>query len=127
MFVDLAFIFAGENDMDVDRVACFHDAVQGYTSLLYKLDASVGFHAFAGHLQELWKALENDPHLPSKLVSLVPCMRLRGTRAPAVHTIAHHVLKTMLARHLFIYGNTFSRAFVTKLDAKLHGNIRNFC
>ncbi|KAK1330750.1 hypothetical protein QTO34_008688 [Cnephaeus nilssonii] len=67
VFVDLAFIFAGENDMDVDRVACFHDAVQGYSSLLYKLDASVGFHAFERHLRELWKALENDPHLPSKL------------------------------------------------------------
>ncbi|XP_006105644.1 E3 ubiquitin-protein ligase RNF213 [Myotis lucifugus] len=67
VFVDLAFIFAGENDMDMDRVACFHDAVQGYSSLLYKLDMSTDFHAFTGHLKELWKALENDPHLPSKL------------------------------------------------------------
>ncbi|ELK38302.1 Protein ALO17 [Myotis davidii] len=67
VFVDLAFIFAGENDMDVDRVACFHDAVQGYSSLLYKLDTSQGFQAFAGHLKELWKALDSDPHLPSKL------------------------------------------------------------
>ncbi|XP_070250935.1 E3 ubiquitin-protein ligase RNF213 isoform X3 [Myotis yumanensis] len=67
VFVDLAFIFAGENDMDVDRVACFHDAVQGYSSLLYKLDESQGFQAFSGHLKELWKALDNDPHLPSKL------------------------------------------------------------
>ncbi|XP_014389422.1 PREDICTED: E3 ubiquitin-protein ligase RNF213-like, partial [Myotis brandtii] len=67
VFVDLAFIFAGENDMDMDRVACFHDAVQGYSSLLYKLDTSAHFHVFMGQLKELWKALENDQHLPSKL------------------------------------------------------------
>ncbi|XP_023378779.1 E3 ubiquitin-protein ligase RNF213 [Pteropus vampyrus] len=67
VFVDLASISAGENDIDVDRVACFHDAVQGYTSLLHKLDRSADFHAFTCHLRELWKALENDQHLPSKL------------------------------------------------------------
>nr|XP_025715341.1 E3 ubiquitin-protein ligase RNF213 [Callorhinus ursinus] len=67
VFVDLASISAGENDIDVDRVACFHDAVQGYASLLYKLDASAGFDEFMMHLKELWKALENDLHLPHKL------------------------------------------------------------
>ncbi|XP_066090745.1 E3 ubiquitin-protein ligase RNF213 [Saccopteryx bilineata] len=67
VFVDLASISAGENDIDVDRVACFHDAMQGYTSLLHKLDTSAGFHEFMVHLKELWKALENDPDLPSKL------------------------------------------------------------
>ncbi|KAM8784464.1 LOW QUALITY PROTEIN: E3 ubiquitin-protein ligase RNF213 [Rhynchonycteris naso] len=67
VFVDLASISAGENDIDVDRVACFHDAVQGYPSLLHKLDTSAGFHEFMDHLKELWKALENDPALPSKL------------------------------------------------------------
>lgn len=72
VFVDLASISAGENDIDVDRVACFHDAVQGYASLLYKVDGSADFHAFMPHLQELWKALENDRHLPDKLASLTP-------------------------------------------------------
>ncbi|KAM7069332.1 E3 ubiquitin-protein ligase RNF213 isoform 2-T4 [Molossus nigricans] len=67
VFVDLAFIFAGENDMDVDRVAYFHDAVQGYTSLLYNLDPSADFRDFMNQLKELWKALENDAHLPAKL------------------------------------------------------------
>nr|XP_045015373.1 E3 ubiquitin-protein ligase RNF213 [Jaculus jaculus] len=67
VFVDLASISAGENDIDVDRVACFHDAVQGYASLLYKLDTCAGFSEFMEHLQELWKALDNDPDLPSKL------------------------------------------------------------
>ncbi|KAM5307769.1 E3 ubiquitin-protein ligase RNF213 isoform 2-T2 [Glossophaga mutica] len=67
VFVDLASISAGENDIDVDRVACFHDAVQGYACLLYKLDASAGFREFMELLKELWKALENDRHLPRKL------------------------------------------------------------
>ncbi|XP_029417237.1 E3 ubiquitin-protein ligase RNF213 isoform X2 [Nannospalax galili] len=67
VFVDLASISAGENDIDVDRVACFHDAVQGYASLLYKLDTNAGFCEFMDHLQELWRALDNDQHLPSKL------------------------------------------------------------
>ncbi|KAM4802730.1 E3 ubiquitin-protein ligase RNF213-like [Urocitellus parryii] len=67
VFVDLASISAGESDIDVDRVACFHDAVQGYASLLYKLDKKAGFSKFMEILRELWKALQNDPHLPSKL------------------------------------------------------------
>ncbi|XP_054544611.1 E3 ubiquitin-protein ligase RNF213 isoform X2 [Talpa occidentalis] len=67
VFVDLASISAGENDMDVDRVACFHDAVQGCASLLYDLPITAGFHEFMECLGELWKALENDQHLPSKL------------------------------------------------------------
>nr|XP_034361931.1 E3 ubiquitin-protein ligase RNF213 [Arvicanthis niloticus] len=67
VFVDLASISAGENDIDVDRVACFHDAVQGYASLLYKMDANTDFEEFMNHVQELWRALDNDQHLPDKL------------------------------------------------------------
>uniref|UniRef100_A0A8C0I728 E3 ubiquitin-protein ligase RNF213 n=1 Tax=Balaenoptera musculus TaxID=9771 RepID=A0A8C0I728_BALMU len=67
VFVDLASISAGENDIDVDRVACFHDAVQGFAPLLYELDTSAGFDEFMQHLKELWKALDNDHHLPQKL------------------------------------------------------------
>lgn len=79
VFVDLASISAGENDIDVDRVACFHDAVQGYSPLLYKLDTSVGFDELMTHLKELWKALENDQHLPSKLVSFVSPLQVKLT------------------------------------------------
>ena len=71
MFVDLASISAGEKDIDVDRVAYFRDAVQGYAPLLYKLDTSAGFDEFMQHLKELWKALDNDHNLPTKLVSLI--------------------------------------------------------
>lgn len=69
MFVDLASISAGENDMDVDRVACFHDSVLGYASMLYELKPDSGFPAFKELLEKLWRALDNDSNLPKKLVS----------------------------------------------------------
>ncbi|XP_066560678.1 E3 ubiquitin-protein ligase rnf213-alpha [Amia ocellicauda] len=67
VFVDLASISAGENDLDVDRVACFHDAVLGYSSMLYDLKADASFDVFKEALKKLWKALDNDPNLPKKL------------------------------------------------------------
>ncbi|KFV07669.1 E3 ubiquitin-protein ligase RNF213, partial [Pterocles gutturalis] len=69
VFVDLASISAGENDMDVGRVACFHDAVHGYSSLLYELRQESGFEDFMGCLKKLWRALDSDENLPKKLVS----------------------------------------------------------
>ncbi|KFP92242.1 E3 ubiquitin-protein ligase RNF213, partial [Apaloderma vittatum] len=69
VFVDLASISAGENDMDVDRVACFHDTVHGYSSLLYELKQESGFEDFMHCLKKLWRALESDENLPKKLVS----------------------------------------------------------
>ncbi|XP_067087748.1 E3 ubiquitin-protein ligase rnf213-alpha-like [Osmerus mordax] len=67
VFVDLASISAGENDLDVDRVACFHDAVLGYSSMLYELKPDSGFLALKEMLKKLWRALENDTNLPKKL------------------------------------------------------------
>ncbi|XP_035863121.1 E3 ubiquitin-protein ligase rnf213-alpha-like [Sander lucioperca] len=67
VFVDLASISAGENDLDVDRVACFHDAVLGYSSILYGLKQDSDFEAFKESLSKLWKALENDRNIPTKL------------------------------------------------------------
>ncbi|KAM3660653.1 E3 ubiquitin-protein ligase RNF213 [Ammospiza maritima maritima] len=67
VFVDLASISAGENDMDVDRVACFHGTVHGYSSLLYELRHDSGFEDFMRCLQKLWRALDSDETLPEKL------------------------------------------------------------
>ncbi|XP_030361798.1 E3 ubiquitin-protein ligase RNF213 isoform X3 [Strigops habroptila] len=67
VFVDLASISAGENDMDVDRVACFHDTVHGYSSLLYELRQDSGFDDFMQCLKKLWRALDSDENLPKKL------------------------------------------------------------
>ncbi|KAM6403591.1 E3 ubiquitin-protein ligase RNF213-like [Rhynochetos jubatus] len=67
VFVDLASISAGEDDMDVDRVACFHDTVHGYSSLLYELRPESGFEGFMLCLKKLWRALDSDENLPKKL------------------------------------------------------------
>ncbi|XP_032428579.1 E3 ubiquitin-protein ligase rnf213-alpha-like isoform X2 [Xiphophorus hellerii] len=71
VFVDLASISAGENDLDVDRVACFHDAVLGYSSLLYGLKQDSSFQNLLDSLPTLWKALENDKNVPKKLADTV--------------------------------------------------------
>ncbi|KAG9334572.1 hypothetical protein JZ751_007508, partial [Albula glossodonta] len=67
VFLDLASISAGENPLDVDRVACFHDAVLGYSSVLYELKPEAGFRDLRRVLGKLWRALKNDSNLPKKL------------------------------------------------------------
>ncbi|KAL4648632.1 E3 ubiquitin-protein ligase rnf213-beta-like [Arapaima gigas] len=67
VFVDLASISAGENDSEIDRVACFHDAVMGYSPLIYSLPATAGFTEFMQCAEPLWDALERDNKLPHKL------------------------------------------------------------
>ncbi|KAK3552318.1 hypothetical protein QTP86_010384 [Hemibagrus guttatus] len=73
VFVDLASISAGENDLDVDRVACFHDAVLGYSSMLYELKSDTSFRVFkecdtARHLE--WLKTVKDSHGSVELSSL---------------------------------------------------------
>ncbi|XP_061604346.1 E3 ubiquitin-protein ligase rnf213-alpha isoform X4 [Phyllopteryx taeniolatus] len=67
VFVELASISAGENDMEVDRVACFHDAILGYSPVLYELHPDSGFLAFKNVLKKLWRALDKDNNLPKKM------------------------------------------------------------
>ncbi|XP_061556782.1 E3 ubiquitin-protein ligase rnf213-alpha isoform X1 [Phycodurus eques] len=67
VFVELASISAGENDMEVDRVACFHDAILGYSPILYELHPDSGFLAFKNVLKKLWRALDKDNNLPKKM------------------------------------------------------------
>ncbi|XP_029109785.1 E3 ubiquitin-protein ligase rnf213-beta [Scleropages formosus] len=67
VFVDLASISAGENDSEIDRVACFHDAVMGYGPLIYSLPATAGFAEFMKCTELVWDALERDKKLPQKL------------------------------------------------------------
>ncbi|XP_019896923.2 E3 ubiquitin-protein ligase rnf213-alpha isoform X2 [Esox lucius] len=67
VFVDLASISAGENDLDVDRVACFHDAVYGYSPMLFELKPDSGFQTLNEMMKKLWRALDNDCNLTTKL------------------------------------------------------------
>ncbi|XP_061431039.1 E3 ubiquitin-protein ligase rnf213-alpha-like [Lethenteron reissneri] len=67
VFVDLASITAGESDLDVDRVAFFHDAVQGYSPLLYDLAAGAGFPELINTARSVWRSLDSDANLALKL------------------------------------------------------------
>ncbi|XP_072098539.1 E3 ubiquitin-protein ligase rnf213-alpha-like isoform X2 [Mobula birostris] len=67
VFVDLASISAGENDMEVDRVACFHDAIMGYSPFIYGLQQKTSFPELMTSVNKIQKALKSDPGLPEKL------------------------------------------------------------
>ena len=69
VFVDLAFISAGENDTDIDRVACFHAAVMGFSPLLYSLSFTADFREFMTCAGQVWDTLRRDEKLPDKLVN----------------------------------------------------------
>lgn len=68
--MDLASISAGDNDTEIDRVANFHDAVMGYSPLLYSMPTAAGFAEFMGYTQQLWDTLKRDEKLPEKLVNI---------------------------------------------------------
>lgn len=68
VYVELASISAGENDTEIDQVACFHDAVMGYGPLLYSLSPQTGFQEFMACAQQVWDAQSRDEKLPDKLV-----------------------------------------------------------
>ncbi|XP_060883843.1 E3 ubiquitin-protein ligase rnf213-beta [Labrus mixtus] len=67
VYVDLAAISAGENDTEIDQVACFHDAVMGYGPLLYSLPIDAGFREFMECAQQVWDTQARDEKLPDKL------------------------------------------------------------
>lgn len=85
VYVDLASISAGENDTEIDQVACFHDAVMGYAPLLYSLSPRAGFEDFMKCAHQVWDAQSRDDKLPDKLVlslffSLTPCAQIQLIR-----------------------------------------------
>lgn len=72
VYVELASISAGENDTEIDQVACFHDAVMGYAPLLYALSPGAGFEEFMKCAQLVWDTQKRDEKLPDKLVFTSP-------------------------------------------------------
>lgn len=73
VYVELASISAGENDAEIDQVACFHDAVMGYAPLLYGLRPHAGFEDFMRCARQVWDAQTRDEKLPDKLVPTPAC------------------------------------------------------
>lgn len=90
VFVELASISAGENDMDIDRVRSFRDAMAASAPIILDLSPTAGFDQFSAALSLIREAIVKDSTLPKKLVSLeVP--RPKVTWTLAVRPSCSHV------------------------------------
>lgn len=95
VYVELASITAGENDTEIDKVACFHDAVTGYSSLLYSLHPQAGFQDFMKCAEQVFENQSRDERLPDKLV-LYPLFSV----PPLIHTVAVAFKANVVKCHL---------------------------
>lgn len=91
--MDLASIPAGENDIEIDRLKGFQEAVSGYSPLLYSLPETAGFEELLDRAQEVWDTLQKDEKLPEKLVSF--CLEIhRISSSFSSHTL-HKTLRLL--------------------------------
>ncbi|XP_029898687.1 E3 ubiquitin-protein ligase rnf213-alpha-like isoform X1 [Aquila chrysaetos chrysaetos] len=67
VFVDLASISAGENDIDIDKVRFFRDAMAASAPIIFDLRPTSGFEQFSAALSFISEATAKDNNLPKKL------------------------------------------------------------
>ncbi|ESO94720.1 hypothetical protein LOTGIDRAFT_232244 [Lottia gigantea] len=60
VFVDLAFISAGEGDLEIDRVNCFHTVTSTFAPLIFDLTAKSNFETFMGKCDMIFKDMDSD-------------------------------------------------------------------
>ncbi|KAL8623379.1 hypothetical protein ACOMHN_065913 [Nucella lapillus] len=70
VFVDLAFISAGEEPMSIDRVNCFHAAATGYAPLIFT-EFTGGYVELLNQCKLVFDNVTADPKLPEKLSDTV--------------------------------------------------------
>ncbi|XP_048239631.1 E3 ubiquitin-protein ligase rnf213-alpha-like [Haliotis rufescens] len=75
VFVDLAFISAGEEPMEIHKVNCFHSATTGYAPLIFNTPQTADYDSFLKNCELVWQELRSDRKLPEKLVDT--CRHLR--------------------------------------------------
>ncbi|XP_053390335.1 E3 ubiquitin-protein ligase rnf213-alpha-like, partial [Mercenaria mercenaria] len=68
VFVDLAFMSAGDEPINIARVQCLHSAVTGYAPLIFDLDENCDYKQLLHHCAVVWKDLEANPNLPQQLI-----------------------------------------------------------
>ncbi|XP_060586365.1 E3 ubiquitin-protein ligase rnf213-alpha-like [Ruditapes philippinarum] len=68
VFVDQAFMSAGDEPINIARVQCLHSAVTGYTPLIFDLDENCGYKELLNLCAVVWKELEANPFLPEQLL-----------------------------------------------------------
>ena len=69
MFVDLAMISAGEEDMEIDRISCMHTSCLGFGSLIFGYKQDHGFQEMMRLCEPVWQAVDANPSIAAKLVS----------------------------------------------------------
>ena len=69
--MDLAFISAGETDMETARITCLHTSCLGFAPLIFDLKSSFGFDELIKTCEPVCNAVDADPSLPTKLVRLL--------------------------------------------------------
>ena len=67
VFVDLAFISAGEEPMSIQRVNCFHAAATGYAPLIFT-ETVQGWQQLLKQCKLVFANVAADRNLPQKLV-----------------------------------------------------------
>ncbi|MGH0133378.1 UNVERIFIED_CONTAM: hypothetical protein FKN15_052359 [Acipenser sinensis] len=128
VFVDLASISAGENDTEIDSVACFHDAVMGYSPFLYSLPPEADFRVLMKCSQEVWKARDRDPKLPEKLRDSNRCLDwLKGLREThgSVEQSSLSLAAAINSQGLYRVGETHFQQGKRSLQSLLRLTVRN--
>ncbi|XP_053396018.1 E3 ubiquitin-protein ligase rnf213-alpha-like [Mercenaria mercenaria] len=68
VFVDLAFMSAGDVPMNIKKVQCLHSAVTGYAPLIFDLEQKAGHIELLDRCKIVWKELDANENLPVQLV-----------------------------------------------------------
>lgn len=68
MNIALATAAGGEDDLSHDKLSHLRTIGSGYSSLIYGLSETTGFHDLKRACTFVWEALENNPTLPTLLV-----------------------------------------------------------
>jgi hypothetical protein len=85
VFVDLAMISAGEDDMEIDRISCMHTSCLGFGSLIFGYRTDHGFNALMRLCQPVWQAVDANPSIQEKLVSCFKiCLSLNPNQLKTV-------------------------------------------
>ena len=69
MFVDLAMISAGEEDMEIDRISIMHTSCLGFGSLIFGYRPQHGFVDLMRLCKPVWQAFDANSSIEGKLVS----------------------------------------------------------
>ncbi|WAR09056.1 R213A-like protein [Mya arenaria] len=68
VFIELALNTAGENQMNVKKVQCLQEAVDGYSSLIFDLSTNDGYTELLEKCASVWNILEQRPELSEKIL-----------------------------------------------------------